>query len=187
MTEPYSENAIERMMNEHRELMDCLQLTGDTSLQIRTEAAFVKALLLSVASYFETRMTDGIERAFLDGTNDSDALVSFVRNMAIERRYHQWFNWKARNANQFFGAFGAAFREFMEGRVRADPALADSISAFLQLGSLRNQLVHQNFAQFNVPMTAAEIFDSYKKADEFVEGFLGDLQQYINNQIGNGR
>ncbi len=132
-------------------------------------------------------MTDGIEQVFLNGTNDSDVLVSFVRNMAIERRYHQWFNWKARNANQFFGAFGSAFREFMEGKVRADPGLAHSISEFLQLGSLRNQLVHQNFAQFNIPMTAAEIFDSYKKADEFVEGFLGDLQQYIDNQTGNGR
>ena len=182
MTEPYSENAIERMMNEHRELMDCLRSAGDTSLQIRTEAAFVKALLLSVASYFETRMTGGMEQVFLDGTNGSDVLVSFVRNMAIERRYHQWFNWKARNANQFFGAFGSAFREFMEEKVRADLALADSISAFLQLGSLRNQLVHQNFAQFNVPMTGTEIFGLYEKANEFVEGFLSDIRQYINDQ-----
>ena len=174
------------MVNEHRELMDCLRTVGDTSLQIRADAAFAKALLLSVASYFEARMTDGIEQAFLSGTNGSDVLASFVRKMAIERRYHQWFDWTARNANKFFATFGATFRQLMVEKVRADPTLADSIRAFLELGNLRNQLVHQNFAQFNVPMTAAEIFDLYKRADEFVEGFLSDLQQYINAQARNG-
>ena len=67
----------------------------------------------------------------------------------------------------------------MEEKVKSDPALDESIKAFLQLGSLRNQLVHQNFAQFTVDFTAEDIFDLYQKANEFVEGFLDDLQQYI--------
>ena len=179
MAELNQENAIERMVTEHRELMERLQIVGDTSLQIRTEAAFAKALLLSVASYFEARMTDGVEQAFLRGTNGSDVLTSFVRKMAVERRYHQWFDWTANNANKFFAAFGATFRQFMVERVRADATLADSIRAFLELGNLRNQLVHQNFAQFAVPLTAEEIFDRYRKAEKFVGGFLDDLQQYI--------
>ena len=186
MAEPNAENAIERMVNEHRELMDCLRFAGDTSLQIRTDAAFAKALLLSVASYFETRLTDEIEQVFLRGTNGSDALTSFVRKMAIERRYHQWFNWEASNANKFFSSFGTTFRQFMGERVRADSTLADSIKAFLQLGDLRNQLVHQNFAQFPVPLTAEEIFNRYREANLFVEGFLDDLQQYIGRETGNG-
>lgn len=186
MAELRPENVIERMINEHQELMEHLRTTGDTSLQIRVETAFVKALLLSVASYFETRMTEGIEQVFLDGTNRSDVLTSFVRNMAIERRYHQWFDWSARNANKFFGSFGTAFRGDMEEKVKSDPALDASIKAFLQLGSLRNQLVHQNFAQFTVDFTAEDIFELYQKANEFVEGFFDDLQQYIVRQPASG-
>ena len=180
MAESNAENAIERMVTEHRDLMACLRSVRDTSsLQIRTDAAFAKALLLSVASYFETRMTEGIEQVFLSGTNGSDVLTSFVRKMAIERRYHQWFDWTAPNANKFFAAFGATFRQSMADRVRADTTLDESIRAFLELGNLRNQLVHQNFAQFALPLTAEEIFDRYRKAEKFVEGFFDDLQQYI--------
>ena len=167
------------MMKEHQELMEYLQKTGDTSLQIRIESTFVKTLLLSAASYFETKMTNGVVQVFQDRTNDSEILVSFVRNVAVERQYHRWFNWKASNANQFFGAFGATFRDFMEEKVRSNPALADSIKAFLELGSLRNQLVHQNFAQFSIDKTVAEIFEQYEKANKFVEGFLGEIKQYL--------
>ena len=51
---------------------------------------------------------------------------------------------------------------------------------------LRNQLVHQNFAQFAIPLTVEEIFDRYRRAEIFVEGFFDDLQQYIGRQLGNG-
>ena len=85
-------------------------------------------------------MTEGIEQAFLNGTNGSDTLTSFVRKMAIERRYHQWFDWTANNANKFFATFGTTFRQFMAERVRADATLADSIRAFLELGNLRGCL-----------------------------------------------
>ena len=179
MAKQHPENAIKRMMKEHQELIEYLQSNGDTSLQIRIESAFVKTLLLSATSYFESRMTNGIVQVFQERTKGSDVLVSFVRNIAIERQYHRWFNWKARNANQFFGAFGGTFREFMEQKVKTNPDLDDSIKAFLELGSLRNQLVHENFAQFSVEKTVAEIFEQYEKANKFVEGFLGYIKQYI--------
>ena len=174
-------------MEEHQELMDYLQSTDDTSLQIRIEAAFVKALLLSASSYFEDRMTSGIMQVFKYGTNGSDVLVSFVRIMAIERKYHQWFDWRARNANRFFGAFGPAFSEYLKQKVSSDPTFDDSIKAFLELGNLRNQLVHENFALFKLEKTVAEVFVQYEKANKFVEGFLSEIQQYINDQSSEDR
>ena len=182
MTEQPPEDIIKRMMEEHLELVDYLRSKGDTSLQIRAQATFAKTLLLSAASYFEDRMTNGIEQVFRDGTDGSDALVSFVLKTAIERRYHQWFDWKKNNANQFFSKFGDDFREFMQNKISSNKNLDESIKAFLELGNLRNRLVHKNFARFSIDKTAEEVFESYQKADEFVEGFLTDIRQHINDE-----
>lgn len=182
MTEQHSENTIKRMMEEHQELIDYLRAKGDTSLQIRVETAFAKTLLLSAASYFEDRMTNGIEQVFRDKTNNSDALVSFVRKMAIERRYHGWFQWDGGNANQFFSKFGEEFSKLMREKIRSDGKLDKSIRAFLQLGSLRNQLVHENFAHFRFNKTTSEVFKEYMEANKFVKGFLIDIRQYVNAQ-----
>ena len=182
MTEQHSEDIISKMMKEHQELIEYLTSKGDTSLQIRVETAFAKTLLLSAASYFEDRMTNGIEQVFRDKTNNSDVLISFVQQMAIERHYHQWFQWRERNANQFFSKFGGGFRDFMKNKVGNDDDLDNSIKAFLELGNLRNQLVHENFAQFSINKTTSEVFEQYQKANKFVERFFSAIRQYINDQ-----
>ncbi len=113
MTEPEMDNIIERMIKEHNQLMEHLQPIGDISLQSRLNNAFAKTLLLSAASYFEDKITNSVIQVFQDSTNNSDALVSFVKNKAATRRYHEWFSWDAKNANRFFRAFGEGFIEAM--------------------------------------------------------------------------
>jgi hypothetical protein len=42
------------------------------------------------------------------------------------------------------------------------------INAFLELGQLRNCLVHQNFAEYAIEKSSDEICDLCRQADEFV-------------------
>ena len=64
-----------------------------------------------------------------------------------------------RNANSFFRAFGNNFQSFMAERVRSTAELEESIRAFLEIGKLRNQLVHENFADFQLDKTVNEIVE----------------------------
>lgn len=187
MNDPWPTNIIESMISEHQQLMEYLSAATDISLRLRVERDFSKALLLSAASYFEQRITNTVLDIVYEQTQQSDVITAFVRNKAVTRRYHDWFNWEnngrpAVNANRFFSAFGSQFADHMKNRVANDGALDGSIKAFLELGNLRNQLVHQNYAQFNINKTVPESIELYRTATHFVELFQRDLAQYINNE-----
>jgi hypothetical protein len=57
----------------------------------------------------------------------------------------------------------------MNERIRRDTTFAISVKDFVQLGSLRNQLVHQNYASFTLEKTADEIWGLYESACKFIE------------------
>ena len=176
-----SDNSVDmvgQLMQEHNALVALLP-ESEISLRLSADAAFRKTLLLSAASYFEVSMSETIINAFSEATNHSEALVEFVRVMAVDRRYHGWFNWDVKNANRFFGAFGSGFRTFMEDRIKGSSTLEESIKAFMEMGSLRNQLVHQNFASFPLDKTVAEIFDMYQKALGFIDAFPDDIGEFL--------
>ena len=44
-----------------------------------------------------------------------------------------------------------------------------SINAFLEFGSERNRLVHQNYAAFPMEKTLDEVYCLYKKSSHFVD------------------
>lgn len=180
--EQVSTDSIEAMLEDHHRLIEILQSTNSVSLQATVESAFAKTLLVAVASYFENRITNAVLQIFQEETNGSDALVSFVRDQAVSRGYSSWFNWNSRNANQFFGKFGQGFRSLMDAKIRNDNVLAQSIHAFMEIGSIRNPLVHQNYAQFNLDKTVAEVHQLYESGVIFVEGFPLYIRQHINDE-----
>ena len=170
---------ISSLMEEHKALIALLP-PQEISLLARVDATFAKTLLLSAASYFEVRMTDTITAIFLEETQQ-EALKEFVRTKAVERSYHTWFDWRARNANAFFGAFGNDFKQFMENQVKESESLEESIRAFMEIGRLRNQLVHENFGFFPLEKTSAEVFETYQEALGFVNAFPDDLRKYLHS------
>ena len=176
------EDAIEGMCEEHNALIKHLQETNRVSWQSRVDEQFAKTLLLAVASYFETRMTTCVLDVFGETTTGSDVLVSFVRTHAVARRYHSWFDWDKKTANKFFGAFGKDFAAEMSAKVRDNRDLDDAVRAFLEIGALRNALVHENYATFSMPKTPSEVLDQYLTAKRFVDGFAGDLRDFIAMQ-----
>jgi hypothetical protein len=70
----------------------------------------------------------------------------------------------------------------MESEIKNDAQLREAIRAFIELGRTRNQLVHQNFAIFPLEKTAEEIYNLYKNALLFVEGFPSKLREFAHPQ-----
>ena len=176
------DEAIERLWEEHDELIKHLLATGKITWKSRADDQFAKALLLAVASRFETRLTDCVIEMFESATGRSDALVSFVQKEAVERRYHTWFDWNAKNANSFFRSFGEEFKNAMEAKVKNDPDLDDAVKAFLELGRLRNELVHEDYATFSMQKTPSEVLERHRAAARFVNWFADDLREHVTAQ-----
>lgn len=180
MVNDNSIDIVGRLMAEHNALIAFLP-QQEVSLRISADAAFRKTLLMSAASYFEVRMAAAVIDIFSEATNHSEALLEFVRTRAVDRRYHDWFDWKTINANKFFGAFGVSFKSFMADRVKEDTNLEESIRAFMEIGTIRNRLAHENFALFNLNKTVSEIFEMYQKALNFVDSFPDMLEAYLQS------
>lgn len=173
-----SETIIDRMYQDFDDLITFLDQAGEVSLRIIADSTFKKTLALSSASYFE----DEIKRILSDMVakrSSGDVLLSnFVKNKAIARQYHTFFQWKESNANSFWGLFGDEFRDRAKNDVRGNDELSLSIKAFLELGDLRNELAHLNFASFILDKTAEEVYTLYKKA----KVFIGYLDKILNEQ-----
>ena len=108
---------------------------------------------------------------------------SFVKNKAIARQYHTWFEWTDKNANKFFSLFGTEFRSTMSVRVRDSDELQSSVRSFLEVGKERKRLVHQDHATFSMEKTLNEIYALYKNALRFVEELptaLRDCDEHAN-------
>jgi hypothetical protein len=101
-------------------------------------------------------------------------------------QYHTYFNWgekgdldkPGKNANTFFSLFGEEFKKNVEAEINADKNLESAVKVFLEIGHIRNTLVHSNFAAYNLDnKTADEIFELYKKGFEFIVYIQAKLQQ----------
>ncbi len=177
-------NRIEEIWNDHKELTDFLQSHNQLSLLTRVEGAFSKTLIVAVASYFEVRLTQVIIDLFREATDGAEALAEFVRNQAIGTRFAQLFDWggergSSRNANSFYVLFGREFRENMRARVEGNQSLDNSVQAFLEIGNLRNLVVHRNYADFPLDKTVEEIFELYQSGIRFLDEFPNAIREFI--------
>jgi hypothetical protein len=173
-----AETMIDRLYAESHELSEYLQQQGELSMLASAEASLRKVLLLSAASMFEVRIRGCLIDYAMEKASADESLVSFVKNMAIERQYHRYFTWNGKNANSFFGLFGASFKQYMGQFAKEGTDLHRSIRSFLELGDLRNTLVHEDFGNFPLEKTAAEIYDLYKDALLFVESLPFYLREH---------
>ncbi|MEA1894617.1 MAG: HEPN domain-containing protein [Euryarchaeota archaeon] len=159
---------VRQRYKEFKEMIDYLETNKEISLKIVADDNLKKVLLLSAASYFEDEIKD-IILSFVEKNSDNNPMItSFVKNKAVERKYHTYFDWSARNANRFFSLFGDGFKDQASEDVKDNSELEISIRAFLEIGNLRNELVHGNFAVFPIEKTVEEIYDLYRLAHQFI-------------------
>lgn len=178
--------AIDRLYEESAAITKALLATSEVSLQVAAADHFRKALLLAAASYFEHRVCGCVLDFVRERSGGSVLVESFVRNKAVDRQYHSWFQWEANNANHFFGLFGSEFKSMMSKRVKESDSLRSSVLAFLEVGNERNKLVHQDYATFAMEKTLDEIYQLYRNALPFVESLPSALRESDAQPIAPG-
>ena len=170
---------IVKLKDDHQQVMERLDQASLPSLEATVDDIFKKFLLLCGASYCEGRMTEILVNLYKDSCGDERALSTFVQKQALERQYFKLFDWESRNANKLFDLFGIDFKKHMQKKVNDDRDLDESIRAFLELGSLRNQAVHENLATFSLDKNADDVFELYQKTDHFLRVFSSEIRQFV--------
>ena len=179
-------NRIDGLWSDHGDLVAYLQADRQLQLLSRVEEAFSKTLMIAAASYFEVQLTQAIINLYLESSSGTEVLAQFVKKQAIGRRFAQLFQWGTENrsagtANSFYNLFGADFGDYMKRKVREDQDLDDSVKAFLEIGNLRNQMVHGNYADFQLNKTVDEVYKLYQIAVRFVEQFPNAIREFVAN------
>lgn len=169
---------IKNLYERHDEVRTYLLEHGELTFADEVQASFPKVLVLAGASYFETKVRDCIEAFIHETTGGHELAMYFVRSRAIERQYHTYFKWDSNNVNPFWALFGPGFKKWATRQVRDDDALSSGIKDFLELGDLRNRLVHQDYLTFVLDKTSEEILTLIESANGFVERLPGLLSEY---------
>lgn len=151
-------------------------LKEDLSLSTFANDHLRKLVLLSAASHFEHELSEAMVAFARISSGGHEGIVSLVRAKAVERQYHTWFDWKNKSANSFYRMLGDQLGGRMKEEIKQDENLKTAERAFLELGSLRNQLVHQNFAVFPLDKTTEEVFQLYQSACRYVAAVVGYLE-----------
>ena len=180
---PTPQTPVDRLHDEFTQLLAFLDAHLEVSLRSVADGNFRKALLLAAASYFERRLTGGIVDFAGEVTSTDHVVRWLVERKAVERQYHTWFDWNARNANQFFRLFGRPFGDHAKALVDSSESLSSSVQAFLEIGRDRNRLVHQDFASFPLEKTSGEVYETYRSATEFVEWFPRELRRFSDTAL----
>jgi hypothetical protein len=85
-------NLLQGLVSEAAELKEFLSGAGQISLLRFAGDNSRKALVLSAASLFEHRITEAL-LSYTDRVSQSDGcIISMIRNKAIKRQYHTFFN-----------------------------------------------------------------------------------------------
>ncbi|MEH2249487.1 HEPN domain-containing protein [Nostoc sp.] len=164
-----SQSIVDRIYQDNLDLLKFLEEKNEPSFMVQFNTVFTKTLLLSAASYFEHEICRMVQTFIEYKTQNDECIVSIVKQKAIERQYHTYFDWEGRNANKFFSLFGKTFKEKRLKDVKEDPGLESAIKSFLELGNERNKLVHQNFADCTIEKTAEEVYKLYQQATLFID------------------
>ena len=157
---------IDIYYKENNEILKYFEEQNEVSFRNDADNKLKKILLLYIASYFEKEISELITD-YVNHTSGSAMILSFVQNKAIKRQYHTYFTWDGNNANSFFSMFGQDFKQIATKEIK-EKDLESPIKSFLELGSLRNSMVHQNAGSFVIEKTTAEIYETYKEALKFL-------------------
>ena len=166
---------IDKIYAEHQALEHYLTENAQPSFGQAVADDFRKLLALSVASFFEHTLTEAILNFCTVKAAGDPGLVCFVRMKAVERQYSTYFQWDQKTPNSFCSLFGEPLGASMKNDVKNKPELKAACAAFLELGALRNRLVHQNFASFPFEKTAEEVYEEYKSGSKFVDYIVARL------------
>jgi hypothetical protein len=91
-----------------------------------------------------------------------------LERQVIRRKYHTFFDWDELKPMPFFALFGDGYKIMAQARMKSDAEASKAMRAFLELGQIRNRLVHENFVAFTVDKTPEELIVQFRIAQNFV-------------------
>lgn len=161
-------NIVDDFYSNYEELLAEIKATKKASLQVWINESFRRVLVLTMANYLENEV-----RAIIQGLtkrkSGSELIHSFLLS-SMDRQYHTYFDWNSRNANKFFSLFGERFKKDAIKDVTSNDKLEEGIIAFLEIGSTRNMLIHENLYGVDIGnKTAKEFYESFKRAILFID------------------
>lgn len=168
---------VDILYTEYLSIVGYLNENSQPSLSSDVNKYFKKVIILSAASYFEHRIQEILVEFIVKKTNNHIPALNFFKKKAIGMQYHTYFSWgekndpdkPGKNANSFFALFGDDFKKQVEERLRQSPNLTMAMKAFLEVGHLRNILVHSNFAAYDFDnKTTDDVVGLYKSGLPFV-------------------
>jgi hypothetical protein len=176
---------VDNLYSEYNEIIAFLSQSNQPSLVSDTSKYFKKVILLSSASYFEHEIQNILVQFVKISTNDNLRVINFLKKKAIGQNYHTFFAWgekndhskPGKNANVFFSMFGDDFKLVVQEEIKCNEELDKSIKSFLEIGHLRNILVHSNFAAYNLDnKTPEEIYAMHNNSIMFIDYIKERLQ-----------
>lgn len=177
---------VDILTAEYMSIVKYLIDNSQPSLSSDVNKSFKKMIVLSAASYFEHQIQDILMEFIRERTAGHTPAIMFFKKKAIGMQYHTYFSWgeknepdkPGKNANTFFSLFGEDFKKQAEEEVKSSLELKESMKAFLEVGHLRNILVHSNFAAYDFDnKTTEEVIALYKDGLSFVDFIKTMLSQ----------
>ena len=159
-------SAVESLYSDYEELVREIPTSSPSGLSALNRS-FHKHLLVASASNLEEQVKDLIPRLFVN--HGRGEMGTFVFRRVLARGYAGLFEWKDMKAQGFFSSFGDDAGKDFKARLREDDAFRADHDAFMRLGHLRNEVVHNDYALFNVELTPSEIVKLFRRACQFVK------------------
>lgn len=161
------QHAVEALYDDYEALRDDLAHLPSSLASINR--AYHKHLLVAAASSLEDIAKHHVPSLFREYGNAR--LAEFIANQVMSRGFHTLFDWKAQSAQGFFSFFGKDCGRAFKATMKKDSELKLQHDAFMNLGSLRNQVVHNDFAGYHIDLTPQEVMEKYRLGRQFIEQF----------------
>ena len=164
-------NSIKQQYIDSQGIAKFLTEHDEITYAIFVKDIYRKIFILSAASFFEKSICMLLKSYVSDVTTSKDKrIVNLVENKVIGHQYYALFNWDDNNTNSFWGLFGTETKNKVKILIRSDENLKKAEKDFLEIGRIRNELVHRNFAENNqINLTLEEINIKYISACKFID------------------
>ncbi|MGV0596362.1 HEPN domain-containing protein [Mycolicibacterium porcinum] len=163
-----AEGPVESLYEDYVGLLQDLRDQNPSGLAALNRS-FHKVVLIAAASNLEARVKR-LVKAIFESQGRAELSV-FIDKAVLARGYHTLFSWNDGKATTFFTHFGDECSKRFKQLLKSDDDFRVEHDAFMQLGSLRNQLVHQDYASFMLDATPGELIALYRHAIKFPERF----------------
>ncbi len=172
--------SVHTHFEEYKELLKTIPIP-EVSLRTSIFNNYRKSLILVSASYFEKNLNKKLLTLISKRSKSSEILQRFLENQALNRKYHTLFDWDKLNANRFFKLFGNEFASFMTRKIRNDEKLEKGIKSFMEIGQLRNSMLHDDYGSFQIEKNPEEVFTSFLEAQYFLHSLPILFKEFLKH------